>query len=284
MGYIIKITREYLLGVVNRLPPEIALRDTDRTYFVAVAVLKLTFGPLWVEKNLDPSNGEGFLTHHFDRVLDLAELIYNLQCVDGFNNCVQQMLKGDVESAYAELDFGRMLYMHSQKFRYVTRSGKRGDDYDIEIMADDGVVICADAKCKIQAKEFNSESLANTSRDARTQFPKDKPSALFVKVPQHWLSTIEQGTALLNVARKFLRRTGRVTSVKLYVNQLQYDNGVVAHTQAFKEISNPNNRFDPKRDWDLFSKNVQGSPVPPIWKRLVNFPKDPSGLHPNARS
>jgi len=258
MGSAIRITREHLLGVVSRLPPQIALRDTDRTYFVALGVLKLFFGPQWVQQNLDPDRGSGFLTQPFGeeaamgmqsyRVIDLAELIFNLQGVDGFDNCIQQMLDGDVESAYAELDFGRMLQMHGQSFRYITRSGKKGEDYDIEIVATDGLVICADAKCKVQANEFSPTSLRNTLNHARTQFPSDKPSAVFVKIPPHWLSSLERGAEILDVARKFLRGTKRVVSVKIYVDHLVYENGVITHNQAFKEISNPSNRFDPERD------------------------------------
>ena len=80
---------------------------------------------------------------------------------------------------------------------------------------------------------------------------------------------------MFEVGRRFLRQTKRVVSVKFYVDQLFYDNGVITHIQAFKEFSNPNNRFDPSRDWDMFKTTTAGGPVPEIWRRLINFPNDP---------
>lgn len=287
MASYVRITERHLLGVVSRLPYQLALRDTDRTYWVAIAVLKYFLGAPWLDRYLDPEGLENFLRQVPDdqeeqqkrayRVLDLAELFFNLQDHDGFADCIARMKAGDLEGTYAELDFGRMLHMHDVKFRFVVPSGKKGSDYDIEV--DCGVwSLCADAKCKIVSTEFSLNTIMNTLHGARTQFPADRPSALFVKIPPHWMKDEARSNDIFDVARTFLRQTKRVVSVKFYVDDLLHKDGVITHVQAFKEISNPHNRFDASRSWDLFNSKPQGGPVPSSWRRLVNFPRDPREL------
>ncbi len=245
-----------------------------------------------MDKHLDPEGPSGPLrqipndqeeqSKRAYRILDLAELLFNLQEIDGFADCIERMKNGDIEATYAELDFGRMLHMHDVKFRFVVPSGKKGSDYDIEI--DNGEwQICADAKCKIQDTEFSTNTIWNTLHDARTQFPADRPSALFVKMPHHWMTDVERSEEMFDVAKRLLRQTKRVVSVKFYVDHLIHNDGVITHIQLFKEISNPNNRFDPNRDWDLFTSSAKGDPVPASWRRLINFPKDPAELQPGKR-
>ena len=194
------------------------------------------------------------------------------------------MQRGDIEGTYAELDLGRMLYQSDLSFRFVTRSGKKGDDFDIEILFSDGVTVCADAKCKIETTEFSEQTVLNSLRHARGQFPKDKPSIVFVKMPSRWIADNSNMKEMLTkIATVFLRGTGRVVSVKYYASQIQWEDGHVLHVQAFHEISNncDINRFDPSRNWDMFIESdvrfgpdgIKGfSSVPEKWQRLVHYP------------
>ena len=129
------------------------------------------------------------------------------------------MVNGDIEGTYAELDLGRMLYLSLTNFRFVSRSGKKGDDYDIEIALKDGIVVCADAKCKIETTDYSENTVRNSLQHARQQFPKDRPSVVFVKVPPRWLADqSEMKSHLTVIANEFLRGTGRVVSVKYYIH------------------------------------------------------------------
>jgi hypothetical protein len=195
------------------------------------------------------------------------------------------MRDGDIEGTYAELDLGRMLYQSDINFRFVNRSGKKGDDFDIEIVFENGTIVCADAKCKVEATEFSEQTVLNSLRHARTQFPDDRPSIIFVKVPPRWLAEHSNVKALLTkVANDFLRGTGRVVSVKYYVSYIHWEDGRVLHIQGFQEINNHNNsnRFDPSRNWDMFveadtrfgPKGIENfSDVPERWQRLVYYPQ-----------
>jgi hypothetical protein len=54
------------------------------------------------------------------RIIDLAEVIYNLQHVPNFDSCIARMCDGDIEGTAAELDLGRKLYLNQIPFQYVT--------------------------------------------------------------------------------------------------------------------------------------------------------------------
>jgi len=279
-----------LLDTISKFPSEIQSNPGKRAFWLAVAVLRHFFGPDWVEEHIGMGHtASGFLrliSSEVDkveserrafRVADLGEVLLNLQGVEGIDTCLDCMKHNDIESAYAELDLGRMLYISGINFRYVKPQQKKGLDYDVEIILDDGGVVCADAKCKIETTEFSESTVINSLQGARSQFPKDQPSIIFMKVPQQWFEQANIGKSLNEIAIEFLRGTGRIVSVKFYVAQLIWREGFATHTQMFAEISNPNSRFSNRRDWNMFaSPNAAGtwSTVPSRWRRLLYYPDD----------
>src|SRR5712671_5500791 len=113
------------------------------------------------------------------------------------------MRDGNIEGTYAELDFGRMLYLNQVPFRFVVPQGATGRDYDIEVEYPNGVIASADAKCKIEHTGFTENSITNTLKKARKQLPDDRPGIIFVKVPSRWIANPESTAAMLSVARSF---------------------------------------------------------------------------------
>ncbi len=118
--------------------------------YVAMSVLRELMGERWLEtyimygakkKNVlslieaDPaSETAGQL-----RLMDLAEMMYNLQPVPGIFDCLDRMREGDIEGVLAELNLGRMLYWHGIPLRYVERTGRQGDDYDMVFQFPNGM-------------------------------------------------------------------------------------------------------------------------------------------------
>jgi hypothetical protein len=299
MASIVRLTDRHLLRTVASFPLQIQQDPTSRTFYLSLAIAKYFFGREWLDDHIEDTGRPGYLRLNWrDRVqaevqsfrlVDFAELLFNLQHVEGFDDCIKKMRAGDVEGTYAELDLGRMLYQSSVDFRFVITSGQKGDDFDIEIRLNDGTVVCADAKCKIESTDFSERTVLNSLHRARTQFPGRRPSIVFMKVPPRWLIEHDGpvGTVkvlLTNVANKFLRSTGRVVSVKYYVSLIHWEAGHVTHIQAFEEINNHNaaNRFDPSRNWDMFeeaNENItpneggEFSDVPERWRRLMYYPQ-----------
>ncbi|UWU66105.1 hypothetical protein [Bradyrhizobium sp. NC92] len=203
------------------------------------------------------------------RLGDLAEVLFNLQNVPGFDECVERLKAGDIEATLAELDLGRFLYLHSVTFRYVVPISKKGSDYDVEITYPNGVTACADAKCKVEG-EFNARTIEHSLETARKQLPKDKPGIVFVKHPAAWAK--ENFAELRDLTHKFFRRTKRIVSVVFYVQPFERRGDQLLHQHGHAEFSNPGTRFGNNIDWNLFPvgylKNLQ---VPDHWQQILHY-------------
>ena len=79
-----------------------------------------------------------------------------------------------------------MLARNRVPFRFVVPSGTKGRDYDIEIIHRNGLIVCADAKCKIKSTKFSKSTIEYTLEHARKQFPKKHACMIFVKIPGPW--------------------------------------------------------------------------------------------------
>ena len=288
-----KISDEWLRNAYAGFPEEIVSDFGRRHFTLWTAILARIFGREWVERHvLNPNSSEaiGFLKLDFSadqarerkslRLGLLAEMLLNLQNVPGFEHPVAQMRNGQIESGFAELEFGKLLYVNDIEFRFVDPRGrKKGEAYDFELTYPDGVIVCADAKCKLEGSQPNLTSLKHSLRDASRQLPKNRPSVIFVKVPQHWIETSGVYEAMGDETRRFLNGTKRIVSVKYYSSMEEFRPDGILLTHQYREISNPGNRFDTTRDWALFqspsSPTSAWNGLPPKWKRLIRLPDGP---------
>jgi hypothetical protein len=290
MDQVVRLTEAHLLRTARSFAAAVRADRSYCTFLLSVAILRHFLGAEWSDRHLTPNGQPGFLRQDQAEktrsesqawlVTDLADCLFNLQHIVGFDECITKMRDGDLEATYAELDFGRMLYSNHINFRFVRAMGKKGADYDVEIIMDDGAVVCGDAKCKIETTEFSADTVLNSLKKARSQFPKDRPSVIFVKVPKQWGLTDGIAERLIDVAFQFMRGTARIVSVKYYCSMIEWRGGEIMHVQAFHEISNPNNRFDPNKDWSMFEGGEtdlapdgrgEFSTFPQRWHRLLNL-------------
>jgi hypothetical protein len=166
----------------------------------------------------------------------LAELLFNLQHIEGFDTCIEKMkTEKSVESGFAELDLGRMLFINGHKFRFVKPEGKRGDNYDAEIKFK-GWTICADAKCKFEGNELSKNIILNELKNSRDQLPSNKPGIFFIKIPPAWTTKYLYEQLLVEAAKEFMRPTGRIVSVKYYIAPYEVRGEHLAQRHAFKEV------------------------------------------------
>jgi hypothetical protein len=272
----------------NNFPAEIKNDKSRREFCLFTIVLCRVFGQEWCERHIINPNGADaseYLKLDFTndiarelkslRMAHLAEMVFNLHPIPGFDSCIAQMKNGEIESGFAELEFGKLLYINDIEFCFVDpRNRAKGEAYDYEVTFPDGLTACADAKCKIEAHEATQTSVENTLIKARKQLPKDRPGIIFVKVQPHWFTDPEIYSMLGKVTREFFRNTRRIISVKYFVNQFDYLDDAILHTHRYREMSNPRNCFDPARTWQLFRPSDQQSMwngMPSKWVRLINF-------------
>jgi hypothetical protein len=210
----------------DKLPANIRSNGMRSSSVPASAIIRAFLGDEWFDRHVVPNaRTSGFVTVDessqigldlsFYRLIDLSELLFNLQHVLGFDDCLSRMKAGDIEGTFAELDLGRMLFWHHVQFRYVRPSGIKGYDYDVDIAYPNGLFACGDAKCKIEGTDFNAKSIRNSLDAARKQLPDGRPGIVFVKIPPRWMREREFVRLSTSTALDFLRSIRRVVSVKI---------------------------------------------------------------------
>lgn len=275
-----------LQQTLDGFPANCRINGVTESFMLGLALLKYFFGEAWVNEFVTPDTAKpNFLRIDEStpekrdvsavRVIDLAEVIFNLQEIEGFDDCIARMGVGDIEGTFGELDLGRMLYLNEVPFRFIRPSGIKGADYDAEMTYPDGVIVCADAKCKRDTTPIGEKTIMNTLQGARKQLPKDKPGAIFVKVPPSWMGDPQFANICVGVAKNFLRGTRRVVSVKFYVAPLTIEGGFLKQQHAYKEVSNPKTDFGDDKNWNIFRKHdlpPEANGMPLHWQRILFFP------------
>jgi hypothetical protein len=277
----------HLVNAVTTLPTEFQIDQQKRSYGLAIAVIKHFLGTEWVEKYMGPTTGKRtFLQVNFSdddhqvqlfKAVDLAELLFNLQHVTNFRSCADRLARGDIESALAELDIARMLYINCQKFWFVEPTGHIGWDYDFEVLYPSGAIACLEVKCNLERQEPNINSVKNALVRAKKQLP-DSPGVIIIKLPSQAIREDAFVSQVNSVTDDFLRNTGRVVSVKFYATVYDYDQStkMLGQSHVFMEKNNLQSRFFPNHDWSLM-KNWVPHPsfwnkMPPHWTRIAFFP------------
>jgi hypothetical protein len=205
---------------------------------------------------------DGLATTWTMRMLNLAEMLFNLQAIDGFRNCLDHMTLDQLESALSELQIGMMLYQDRIVFRYIDSATATGKAPDIEITLTCGASALADIKCKYEESEVSEETVRNTLKKDLKQIPKGKSGLLFIKVPQRWAfearETVMLPMPVLNATTAFLRDTSRVVKVVYYMFHLTPTAGGTLNRHAIREINNPRKAADSPWNDHLFPLSRNG--------------------------
>jgi hypothetical protein len=256
-----RITVQNLIDISETMPPDWRDKRDRRSLWLAMSIIKFYLGLKWVERHLDPEAKNPFLRVGTPSgrvtelqayaVVELGELLFNLQEVHGFENFIKEMRPETPEPRLAELRVARMLYVNNAAFRFVERAGKRGRDYDLEILMPFGATVCADTKCKLRTAKLNGNTIRNTLKKHLDQLPADMPGMYFVSFPQTWLENPDYHRVTTVAATDFFKTTKRVVSVIFHCEAVRYINGWLGHGQHYTEVMNPNHRFDRSANWRL---------------------------------
>src|SRR5229473_6639702 len=156
-----RVTLDEVRTLAQLIPPRITESVTARSYKLGQAVLRKFLGFDWVQRyiwtatsgfiavnNSDPVARETY----YMRTVILAEMLYNLQVVEGFDSCLVELEAGQIESAYAALEIARTLCTIATDKRLTFRfvRPRRRCSYDLEIAFSDGLRVCAETKCKME--------------------------------------------------------------------------------------------------------------------------------------
>jgi hypothetical protein len=187
------ISRARLNNLERHVPGDL---PPIKAYHVGRYVLADVFGLEWLNDNIAPSSISTFFVNNFAnadesathsiRVINLAEMLFNLQWIPGYAECIAQFKTTEqkqIESAYAELDIARLLTIYNHRFAFNVRQNMKGSDFDLLITCPNGVEVCAETKCKLEETTFTEKTLKDVLEHARAQnLPSSRPGIIFVKL------------------------------------------------------------------------------------------------------
>lgn len=226
----------YKFGEFCRLADELArLRRIDSPSFLfnlQKRILDHFFGMDWFEKFASENSPRGsYLRPSFDipggdidfsmRLLNLSEMLWNLQGVDGVLNPIKDIANGQIEPGLAELQVGMLLMKNGHKFRFVDRvAGKR--TYDIEI-AGTPRPWPTEIKCKIDGTDLSETTIVSALQKAHDQLPPDDSGGgiVFMRCPRSWVVVGTNGIWLppetITAVNAYVQSTRRIGLVVPYI-------------------------------------------------------------------
>jgi len=216
-----------------------AVNDVRVPHVVAAHILGHLIGAEWVLENVfgkgdasaflrsAPGSGDDRLRHQ-DRVLALADVLFNLQDTPGAEARMQRVKREDVESLVAELEAAKLLIRAGHPVRFIEERGTRGADYDIETTIGDLTVAC-ETKCKIENTALSPGTITNVLKSARGQLPASGGNIVFVKIPENWVRDPAIGPVVDDALTRSFRGTTRISAVVFHWEEwLQNDTGQAA--------------------------------------------------------
>jgi hypothetical protein len=282
---------------LNRLiPHRISESIVARSDKLAIAVLGLFFGQDWIDQHVNGSAKSKFLTciespdkdrerQRMRRVI-LAEMLFNLQKVKGFQCVRSKMQEGDMEATYGALEIARMIVTTATDtklwFRFVPESQILRRDYDLSIRFSDGVAVRAETKCKMEETEITLTTIEESLSRAKRQLPQHVPGIVFIKIPREWIEDEVFAANMIALAKRSIKRSPWIVSVKFYTVRIVYERDHVGESTgevvAFSEHTNDAHKFRRyrTRNWHIFPptgpaerpRQMNYNGLPSTWQRL----------------
>lgn len=198
----------------------------DLLVHVADGVLVDFFGIDWVQSKIVAGRAGQFIrpnpklgldtSRHADRVVSLAEMLFNFQNVPGLEAVVERIATNSYETGLAELEAGKFLAMCRRPFHFNLPTGKLGESYDLSAWAPDGTRWACDSKCKIETTMPSSATVANAVSGARDQLPNDCLGVVFLKIPEGWFSATDLGITMQKGLAQAFAKTRRIGVVVVH--------------------------------------------------------------------
>ncbi len=253
-----------------------------KAYSLAQVVLAHFLGLDWVEANVMSNNSsldffrtcpttEDDRIRHIVRVVQFGELLFNLQKVPGIERRIE-IIRADpdrIEQTFTEFVALMILVLNGTPVRFVEPIGKKGEDFDFEILLPSRAKAYCEAKCKIEANELNIAGLEKSLKKARDQLPKYGPGVVFLSVPEHSLKDYVALSATVSIViDKFFRDTTRVALVVVHGCDLFCDSHFSAGTLLLKEFKNEHSQYAAHFNRD-FLRNITAERITKMWIRFI---------------
>jgi hypothetical protein len=288
-----KLTVEHLTVVIETLansPPPVVADEVFLTYGLATEVLRFFFGNAWTNENVfdihrdisrENRASRKFLKtestdreeqfRHMQRVTTLAEIVFNLQGIEGLKQRITLMHNHDLEAALGELECAALLAVPEFRFKFVTPTGVKGKDYEGEIVTSAGRTVCCEMKSRSEQLEPSQQTLWSTFEHARKQLPKGIPAIVLVKIPEDWVKKQDTKAMIEAALEKIFRQSNRIVAI-VFIWEEWYSAPQESKLVASRIRSYPNKRselYEDDIDETLSAMGRAGNPSWVHFQRLV---------------
>ncbi len=225
-------------------------------YGMAFRVIQHFLGDEWCDKYIrlserpddfmlnGYSNPEATRYIHQKRVVNLGDILY-LLCLHNRNALtviVERFRKRDIRTTYFEAHIASILLGDGYAIEVKEEIGVLGDDFDLTVEKN-GMYIAAEVTSKSESSSLTESSLKNTLSNKRKQLPADRPSILFIILPQHWTASAATESILLQATNMFFSKSRRINCVQ-FVWESWFDTSIGKATAVcFNPFFHPNPRF-----------------------------------------
>ncbi len=251
------------------------------TFMMSLYVLGHFFGDEWVEKNLFTQSFLKPPSRFTDREkqlqvglsgYQLAETLFNLQDLDGFQSIHSRLLTGELEPCIGELEAASFLKRHGEKVRFIIPEGLLGENYDLE-MSRDAVTICCEVKIKLEAAALTEKGLYNSLEHARKQLPKNKPGLIFLRVVGNKTNSELQAKANLvqPAIRRLFRQTRRIIGVVLLTRMYEHMEDQTTAWNLWRTIPNLKSDYSMLLLDNFPNEDVNVDRKSPLWTYLNKY-------------
>lgn len=156
-----------------------------------------------------------------ERVIELADLLYLLRDVPGFEGVRKKLETKPWEDIVAELRLAGALKRSGWPILLVEESRSKGDDYDLAVEID-GRAVAVEASRVRATTPYRRQTLVNVLKHAKKQLPKAGPGIVVLDLPDHWFVDSQLNAELGAVVDDFFRNTRRVNAALLFGKVYEY--------------------------------------------------------------
>lgn len=171
-------------------------------------------------KKLNPFTDDIDNKKHRQRIVHLAEMLYNLKDIKGIETVLNKLDKESLEPLFAELEVGKFLFhCRNLDFEYNVPVGINGQDCDLKIYFKKEMYY-AEIKCKVQETNFSASTVSKSIAKAFSQMRKNEQNVIYIKVQEDWINHLNF-EILKSQILKQLDFTSRIATIILFWDEFE---------------------------------------------------------------
>jgi hypothetical protein len=189
-----------------------------------------------------------------DRVVSLADALFSLRDVEGFDALLQRFRERPTKSCFIEAETAVLFVNAGFDVQICRESGVRGRDFDF-IAGNTGEFINVEVTAK-EPRALTATTIRNTLDDKRNQVPTTGPAILYIQIPSEWAddgAAIE--AAIQDAVVPFFRGSRRFNAVVFIWDALIQIGEGAAVALLTRTYVNPNPRH-PIRDLSFLGPSM----------------------------